>query len=588
MRLRIVPALLLGLLIGGVLLGKTPVQARTAQRYFPETGQNVDGLFLQFWQNNGGVTVYGYPISCEGRQWIEDAGSPGYYTVQWFQRFRMENHVGHPVLNDVELGRMGLEVLASEIPPRANLGNGSVTFSPQPPIPGCDYHTPFGQNLCNPFRSAWNASGRLAQNGYPVSDFRNEYVWDPDKNNRGYYDLQWFERVRFEIHTNWPVGAQVGRGLLGSMLYYKGGDPANPPEIVVNCGVAPSNISLVRYSELGLTTETLALEDTALYGQDGMVAALFTPVADLPIVAASELVNQIQQGDLGVLNGQPLGALTVVGPGIQLLAPDDYVLTVNANGTIVFTGKDSLQLPVTVYNLPSPLSRPVAFVTATQKCVAWAQIKLCAESPAPQRDAVFERIVQAVEELKQIREDLQLEQINIKQAVALVAGADQLNSCANGLKGDQANYADCQALVIAAPAVTDGAFSAPDESGPITGIGILVVLNEAGGKDIPAIREEVFADPALTKPLGTLPTGAYLVYDVQVDTERKPADGTRITSVRLSGPQGDFYLPAVNRALLSGERVYGPGADTQDAAVATSLILRDRCFLRAGRCHQPR
>ena len=576
MRLRNVHVLMISLLIGVTMLGGTPAEAQTMQLYFPQTNQWVEGLFLQYWNNNGKIPVFGFPISCEGSQLIEDTQGYKYFTVQWFERFRMENHVNDPGLNPVELGRMGLEVLASENPPRANLSTGWVQFSPEPPKPGCDYYPPFGQNLCDPFRSAWKASGRLAQNGYPVSGKLYEMVWDSNPANSKHYDLQWFERARFEIHTNWPPNAQVGRGLLGNSLYFNGGNPNNTPKVTVLCGVSPSNLSLARFSERGINTKELALEDTVLYGQDELVAELFTPAANLPSVAADALVTQIKQGDLDLLNRRPLGALTIVHSRDQRLAPDDFVLTITPKGEIMFAGKDAPQLAATVYNLPQPLSRPAAFVTATQKCIAWNKTKICADSPAQQSDAILERLTQAVDELKKLREDLRLDQIDINQAVALVAGAAELNSCANGLKGDQARYDNCRALVIAAPAVKDGAFSAPEEHGLITGIGIIMVLDK--------IREEVFADPELTKPLDTLPSGAYLVYDVQVDTARKLADGTRVTSVRLSGTQGDFYLPAVNGVLLSGERVYGAGPATQAAAVTASLILRNRCFIRAGRC----
>ena len=31
--------------------------------YFPQTGHTISGRFLSYWQNNGGLPVFGYPIT---------------------------------------------------------------------------------------------------------------------------------------------------------------------------------------------------------------------------------------------------------------------------------------------------------------------------------------------------------------------------------------------------------------------------------------------------------------------------------------------------------------------------------------------
>jgi hypothetical protein len=72
--------------------------------YFFETGHNVRGAFLQFFTNNGGLAIFGYPRTEE----IVENGR----TVQYFQRARMEyfpEHAGTPY--EVQLGLLGDELL---------------------------------------------------------------------------------------------------------------------------------------------------------------------------------------------------------------------------------------------------------------------------------------------------------------------------------------------------------------------------------------------------------------------------------------------------------------------------------------------
>ena len=78
-------------------------------RYFPETQHIVHGAFLEYFENNGGLEAFGYPISELFRDFNDD-GSGRAYTMQWFQRARMELHpeVGPRV---ILLGLLGLEEL---------------------------------------------------------------------------------------------------------------------------------------------------------------------------------------------------------------------------------------------------------------------------------------------------------------------------------------------------------------------------------------------------------------------------------------------------------------------------------------------
>jgi uncharacterized protein YkwD len=61
-----------------------PFVSTPARTYFPATGHSVAQPFLSYWQNNGGIQLFGYPIS-------EVVTQDG-LTVQWFERARMEYH----------------------------------------------------------------------------------------------------------------------------------------------------------------------------------------------------------------------------------------------------------------------------------------------------------------------------------------------------------------------------------------------------------------------------------------------------------------------------------------------------------------
>ncbi len=71
--------------------------------YFNQTQHSLSGPFLKYWQQHGGLAIFGYPISEE----LMENG----YLVQYFERNRFEYHpefVGTP--NEVLLGLLGVEV----------------------------------------------------------------------------------------------------------------------------------------------------------------------------------------------------------------------------------------------------------------------------------------------------------------------------------------------------------------------------------------------------------------------------------------------------------------------------------------------
>jgi uncharacterized protein (DUF2141 family) len=82
-----------------------PVAAKANCAYFPATQHNLCAGFEAYWNNFGGLAIFGMPITEE----FQENG----FTVQYFERGRYEWHPGEwPARFDVELGRLGSQVLS--------------------------------------------------------------------------------------------------------------------------------------------------------------------------------------------------------------------------------------------------------------------------------------------------------------------------------------------------------------------------------------------------------------------------------------------------------------------------------------------
>jgi hypothetical protein len=87
-----------------------PAQPNPPARYFPETGHNLQGGFLVYWDANGGLPQFGYPITEEISERLEDGKT---YIVQYFERARLEWHPENPPPYDVLLGQFGRQILGN-------------------------------------------------------------------------------------------------------------------------------------------------------------------------------------------------------------------------------------------------------------------------------------------------------------------------------------------------------------------------------------------------------------------------------------------------------------------------------------------
>ena len=83
--------------------GGTPFQSVPQHRFFPETGHSVHFSFLKFWEVQGGLDRFGFPISQE----VTESGR----TVQHFQRARFEYYPDAPLDKRVQVASVGTELL---------------------------------------------------------------------------------------------------------------------------------------------------------------------------------------------------------------------------------------------------------------------------------------------------------------------------------------------------------------------------------------------------------------------------------------------------------------------------------------------
>jgi|GEM_PF-556083 len=165
----------------------------TDPRCFAETGQCIAGPIRAFWEREGGLPVFGFPLAPQATEMVEGTPLP----IQWFERDRLEIQPdGH-----VTAGRLGAERLEQ-------LGTPWQMGAGTPAGPGCQAFAETGHHVCGTFAAFWRANGGLTRFGLPLTD---EYTATLEGHT---YTVQYFERRRFEFHPE--VGpTTVLLGLLG-------------------------------------------------------------------------------------------------------------------------------------------------------------------------------------------------------------------------------------------------------------------------------------------------------------------------------------------------------------------------------------
>lgn len=176
------------------------VQAQSADiQYFPETGHNIRGDFLQFYKSVKDPTlVFGYPLT-------EQISSKDGKTVQYFQRARFELRAELAERQRVQLTLLGRH--SYNPGGQLNIDNSS----------GCQLFIT-GFRVCFAFLDFYQANGGTIQFGNPISpfEFHDQLI------------VQYFEMARFEWRADRPEGQRVVITDLGRTYFDQlGEDPAH-------------------------------------------------------------------------------------------------------------------------------------------------------------------------------------------------------------------------------------------------------------------------------------------------------------------------------------------------------------------------
>ncbi|MHB8644486.1 MAG: L,D-transpeptidase family protein [Thermomicrobiales bacterium] len=85
---------------------------RDGRRFFSETGHGITGPFVSYWEQYGGLGVFGFPLSEPTREIVGDAKDPT--LVQYFERARFELIKGVNGQDIVRLGNLGREAAVAQ------------------------------------------------------------------------------------------------------------------------------------------------------------------------------------------------------------------------------------------------------------------------------------------------------------------------------------------------------------------------------------------------------------------------------------------------------------------------------------------
>jgi hypothetical protein len=164
---------------------------------FPTTGYCVSARFVAYWNAHGGLAIYGFPLSEEFNQQLDDGRT---YAVQYFERARFEWHPENQPPYDVLLGQFGRIIHPAD--------------PPVGPKDGAQFFAITGHNVSAAFLAYWNANGGLAQFGYPISEEFTETLANGQP-----YTVQYFERARFEWHPENQPPYNILLGQFGRQIY---------------------------------------------------------------------------------------------------------------------------------------------------------------------------------------------------------------------------------------------------------------------------------------------------------------------------------------------------------------------------------
>src|SRR5262245_23545636 len=150
MRILVICMMALSLVVAAVPL---TASAQPKARTFPETGKVVEGKFLDYWTNNGGLAQQGFPISDVFQEKSDLDGNT--YEVQYFERAEFESHPENQPPYDVLLSQLGT-FRYKDLYPNGAPNQKASTVNPKK-------FSETGYTIGGKFRTYWEEHGGLPQ-----------------------------------------------------------------------------------------------------------------------------------------------------------------------------------------------------------------------------------------------------------------------------------------------------------------------------------------------------------------------------------------------------------------------------------------
>jgi hypothetical protein len=267
---------------------------------------------LEYWRDNGGLPVFGYPITAEFREETPE----GVFTVQYFERNVLEYHPEKARPYDVLLGRLGDTRLKQ-------LGRDWFAEPKGQQTAGCNWSAQTSHSVCGDFKAYWETHGlndpKLDKAGRSLQLFGLPLTEPKMETNQAGDTVmtQWFERARLEFHP----GKGILLGLLGNetrtaqQAPAPSPSPSTPPQPANPC----ANIPAPKWAEVR--------PNCVKYGQEIFILAYgFEPNEQVGFwitdsngdtIGTVETVQVDEDGEIG-------GSLPTRG----LFPPGDYVFVV--------------------------------------------------------------------------------------------------------------------------------------------------------------------------------------------------------------------------------------------------------------------
>ncbi len=173
--------------------------------YFEQTAHTLQGIFKNYWEKNGGLAQFGFPLTEEFNELNPADGKT--YKVQYFERARFEFHPENKPPYNVLLGLLGKQLTIGREYEEPFLGISREQA-------GDNYFfQETGHAISGPIRTYWEKTGGLPVYGFPITEPFNEVNSADGKT----YLVQYFERNRLEYHPeNAGTKYEVLLGLLGN------------------------------------------------------------------------------------------------------------------------------------------------------------------------------------------------------------------------------------------------------------------------------------------------------------------------------------------------------------------------------------